>query len=211
MNKKVSVSGINAFITRIWIFDLSEQLLAHQQQWLDITTEMRQQTVNSQGRSNRHGWNSEKTVFHNPAFDSLNMVARECFKYAFKDQEFYEYETLSFGLEAWVNAHDPGGYNMMHMHPRVIMSGCFYLDVPEKSGKIVFSDPRPGAHHAPVYSHSELGSGNLTLTPKSGQLVIFPNYLEHCVETNESDSQRVSIPMNATIVQTKTIKGALHG
>ncbi|WP_405000881.1 putative 2OG-Fe(II) oxygenase [Hydrogenovibrio sp.] len=35
------------------------------------------------------------------------------------------------------------------------------------------------------------------MTPKTGQLVLFPNWLEHSVMPNESNETRVSIPMNA--------------
>jgi len=197
MNHKVALTTIDAFITRIWVFDLSEKFSSRQQQWLDSISEMRANQPVSVERSNRSGWNSEKILFSNPVFEPLKEVANVCFKHALKELEIQDYETIEYWIEAWANCHEPGGYNLKHLHAHVVLSGCFYLDVPEGSGDIVFSDPRPGSVHAPIYGDNKFMASSVVYTPKRGRLVIFPNYLEHHVEQNNSHSQRISIAMNA--------------
>jgi uncharacterized protein (TIGR02466 family) len=107
-----------------------------------------------------------------------------------------EVDETAFGISAWVNLIFPGGYNVQHGHPRAYLSGCFYLDTPENSGRISFSDPRPGAVYSATPMKGEMGSERVQAQPLSGQLLVFPSWLEHSVELNESTQDRVSIAMN---------------
>ena len=66
---------------------------------------------------------------------------------------------------------------------------------------IVFYDPRP----APVYSHPNVVNPNLLnaqvngISPKEGALVLFPSYLEHSVNENKSNEERIVISFNIRI------------
>ena len=196
VKQQVSVSHTDIFVTRIWAFDLSA-LLVNQQKWLTIIAAMREAEPDG-GRSTRLGWNSnDKSVLEKEAFKSLKDAVGMALDHAFREMKVINYDKLDIGLESWVNGHDVGGFNLKHMHAHAMLSGCFYLKVPERSGDIVFSDPRPGSLHAPIQCSNSFGSGDIRIQPKAGQLVLFPNYLEHYVNENKSDSQRVSIALNA--------------
>lgn len=183
------------FPTRIWVYELNE-LAAHFDSWVSIAHQMRESALEPAGRSNRRGWNSPASLFEDQAaFRPLVETALQCFAHAFKQMQVSE--NLKFRLEAWVNLHDPGGYNLAHTHPGALLSGCFYLSMPEGAGSIVFRDPRPGVALGP-YS----GRGLNCRDPKKvktgpGILVVFPNWLEHYVEANEGNEIRISIAMNA--------------
>jgi len=104
---------------------------------------------------------------------------------------------LPFQLESWVNLHDRGGFNFLHIHDGTLLSGVFYLQVPSGSGDLVFRDPRPGVLNASFKGSDVNGHSDVHLRPETGLVVIFPSWLEHYVEPHENDIVRISISFNA--------------
>ena len=94
-----------------------------------------------------------------------------------------------------------GSANHRHQHGNSTISGAYYVRAPKNCGDIVFYDPRP----APVYSHPNVESPNLLnaqvnrISPKEGGLVLFPSYLDHSVNENLSNSERIVISFNIRI------------
>ena len=185
---------VDLFPTRLWIFEPVE-LAQHRQAWVEHVLKLREQNPEPAGRTTRGGWNSGIDLLNNPLFTPLEKSMSECVQIAVSQQK--PKQAVSFRVQAWANVHEKGGYNVLHMHPNCLMSGCYYLSVPKNPSAIVFRDPRPG----PVMTqfngdgiHSATVQG---FTPKEGQLFVFPHWLEHGVETNESDELRISIAFNA--------------
>lgn len=89
-------------------------------------------------------------------------------------------EALHYGF--WFNAQGPGQSTSEHTHEELdeLLSGVYYLNVPEDSGDIVLLD------------------GHLTtrVTPTAGMFLFFPPSLSHRVETNRSEEQRLSLAFN---------------
>lgn len=192
----ISASHADLFPTRIWTYDLSE-LSAHFEAWQQALQRWREREPGPAGRSNRRGWNSEKTVLLDPLFGPLLEAAKQAFGHALR--QMIPSGELRFGLEAWANIHDPDGYNVMHVHPNALLSGCFYLSVPDGAGALVFRDPRPGVALSPFLTNGVNTNQKVQLAPKAGLLVLFPNWLEHAVDPNLADAARVSIAMNALL------------
>ncbi len=191
---KIAVSSTDYFVTRIWSFDLTE-LEPEFPAWRQSIQSLREISPEPQGRSNRSGWNSEANLFERGHFPSLKKAAEKCFIHCFKEMGI-EVDEVAFNIDAWINMTFPGGYNAQHGHGRSYLSGCFYLDTPKNSGEIAFADPRPAAVYSPTEMQGQMGSKRVTIQPLSGQLLIFPSWLEHSVEMNESTQDRISIPMN---------------
>ena len=129
--------------------------------------------------------------------------------YEFNDQEFNdevanlvptlkEDDFNSFNIYAWVNVNGKGHSNNKHSHftSDILISGVYYVKVPEDSGNIRFYDPRGELIHKTLdweYYHNYQYH---YIKPKEGQMIFFPCWLEHEVEPNESDDERVSIAFN---------------
>ena len=190
----ITIQHIDLFPTRIWLFDLSG-LSEHYPIWQSALDQLRRENPTAAGRSNRNGWNSDKIIAANPLFASLVKAANQAFIHALLQTD--PNVNYSFKLELWANIHDQGGYNMFHVHQNVLLSGCFYLTVPEGAGGIIFRDPRPGVVLSPYSGQGINANKNITITPKPGLLVVFPNWLEHAVADHEGIMPRVSIAMNA--------------
>ena len=194
--QQLNVSHMDLFPTRIWSVGLPH-LNAQLPQWIAQIEAWRQQMPKPEGRSNRMGWNSAQTLLQEPAFQPLAEAVRAVFDHIFNEMgaPLHRYQ-----LKAWANVHDFGGYNTFHNHAGALLSACFYLKVPPGSGPIVLRDPRPGALLSPWQGTLRPNAGSeIAIAPETGQLVVFPNWLEHGVEAHTAQDTRISVPINAVL------------
>ena len=104
-------------------------------------------------------------------------------------------------VNIWFNINKPGDSNMMHTHPQSIISGVYYVQVPRKSGNIIFHSPAAEliSSYLPrgyVNSYDRYNSCSWSVTPKEGTVVLFPSWLRHHVEINESKKDRITLSFN---------------
>ena len=194
--KQLTIYHQDLFPTRVWTVDLSV-LAPFKDEWMSIISEMQTKSPVPSGRSNRMGWNSQPTLFEHKQFAELADAVRGVFDFAFKEMGP---PNCRYKLEAWVNLHGQGGYNTFHTHPGALLSACYYLHLPKDSGGLVLKDPRPGAMLSPWQGSLRPNNGSeITITPQEGQLIVFPNWLEHATEANSGAEPRISIPINAVL------------
>jgi uncharacterized protein (TIGR02466 family) len=182
------------FTTRIWVFDIPE-LQGFHSSWVQSIMHWRDQDPKPVGRSNRKGWNTDPIVFSREEFKPLLDASNQAFLHVFKEMQ--PPLQFRFALQAWINLHDPGSFNVLHVHANVLLSGTYYIKVPEGSGAIRFRDPRPGVVLSPFIDGGINTCKDIVLNPKEGQLVVFPNWLDHAVDVNEGTEPRISVAMNA--------------
>jgi uncharacterized protein (TIGR02466 family) len=143
----------------------------------------------------RQGWNStDMAVLDRPEFSPLNQAIRAACGSALREMGL---EQQSFTLQSWINMHDRGGFNFLHMHEGSLLSGTFYISVPPGSGQFVFRDPRPGVLTGSIKGGVPNGHADVHLTPSAGLMVLFPCWMEHYVEPHDSDEPRIAIGFNA--------------
>jgi hypothetical protein len=101
-------------------------------------------------------------------------------------------------IHYWSNFNPPGAFNHRHHHTDtvILLSGVYYLKVPPNSGSIVFSDPRGLTINSMADARYYGYEPDVSIDPQPGMVVYFPSWLEHEVEKNESDHERVSIAFN---------------
>ena len=105
----------------------------------------------------------------------------------------------NFKYQAWINVHTFGASNERHNHDShagTFMSGVFYVKCPEGCGKIRFYDPRPHINTAPDMRYYNDANTYHWFTPVPNTLIMFPAWLEHDVEPNQSQEERISISFN---------------
>jgi uncharacterized protein (TIGR02466 family) len=114
-------------------------------------------------------------------------------------------ENLSVDIAGWTNINIPGSFNTSHNHPNCHLSGVFWIKIPDNSGDIVFDDPNNFNKFVEFQSYDEdfknhFGcSRGIKHSPKEGQILIFPSYLEHMVDRNNSFEDRISYAFNIHI------------
>jgi len=194
----LTLQSYDLFPTRIWQARLA-QLRGNLDGWVAEVLRMRAASPQPAGRTNRGGWNSgDMTVLERPIFAPLREAVHAGCADALREMGA---PAIRFELQSWVNLHDRGGFNFLHVHEGCLLSGSFYLKVPPGSGRFVFRDPRPGVVHGYVKGSVPNGYGDIQLTPEAGLMVLFPCWMEHYVEPHDSDEPRIVIAFNAVLPQ----------
>ena len=99
----------------------------------------------------------------------------------------------------WVNVMEKGAIHGAHIHPHAVVSGTYYVTVPQKAGNIRFEDPRLAMLMAapPKKKTARLQNQSfVSVTPKPGLLLLWESWLRHGVEPNAAKRPRVSISFN---------------
>ena len=95
-------------------------------------------------------------------------------------------------VESWTNINDPGSMNRLHTHKAFNFSAIYYVQA-HHTGDLVFLNP---ANLDLSASYLGPGTSRMHYTPNDGDLVMWPSWIPHEVERNESDIQRVCIAFN---------------
>ena len=107
---------------------------------------------------------------------------------------------------SWYNINAYKDYNQEHLHPGSIVSGVFYVKVPEDSG--TFSFIHPAEDYIDMFWNNAKRSDGLfrknnykgtrwELEPKEKLLILFPSWLKQYVKPNNNKTEkRISISFN---------------
>ena len=147
-------------------------------------------------KTNVNGWHS-KTHMHTipvfkPLVDELYQMQREIYK-----EEFLAREPRLGNM--WANINYKGSLNRSHVHANSFFSGAYYIKAPKNSGLLKINDPRPGTHFIKPARKDEVPlhlAPEIHIQPKENRAIMFPSWLEHCVEMSESDDIRISVSFN---------------
>ena len=98
----------------------------------------------------------------------------------------------------WLNINPPGSYNHLHNHLNSVLSGVYYVDAKPEQGNIQFERNDNGEYHIPdnVIKETYYTSTRATYAAKTGALYIFPGWLKHSVQGNNTTQDRISISFN---------------
>ena len=98
----------------------------------------------------------------------------------------------------WLNINPPGSYNELHNHQDSVLSGVYYIDANEQQGNIQFERSDNAEYHLPEYMEkiTYFNATRATYAAKSGALYIFPSWLKHHVQGNQSNTDRISLSFN---------------
>ena len=139
-------------------------------------------------------------------------------KFIEKHIDYYAHELLKVSrkhqfyiTQSWVNFNRKGETHHAHHHSNSLISGVFYVagdDCP-----INFSNA--GYHIFGRGFDVEIAESNLynakgwRVPNENFKLILFPSYVKHFVEPNESDTPRISLSMNTFIKGSIGIKDSL--
>ena len=141
------------------------------------------------------GWQSKDNWLDSSSCKELkndleNVVSNICISLKIKERlKIYN---------SWVNINPTGAYNAAHTHPRNLFSGCYYLKTPQDCGNIVFYSPLHAKEmiDATYGEVSGITANHLIYPAVAGRVYIFPSWLMHSVQTNQSCEDRISMSFN---------------
>lgn len=96
----------------------------------------------------------------------------------------------------WVNKQCPGKSLAVHDHAPAVLAAVYYVNSPENSGDLLLVDPRGSANWERNTEGNVSNVKHVRIKPVAGKLVLFPAYILHMVEQNNSKQNRISIATN---------------
>jgi uncharacterized protein (TIGR02466 family) len=134
-----------------------------------------------------------------PAFDDLRRLLDGHVK-RFAQECGFDLGRRKLKLDSiWVNVLKPGGHHSGHIHPHSIVSGTFYVTVPDDSGGLRLEDPRLAQMMAaPLRTPQACDELQpfVTLNPEPGTLYMWESWLRHEVLAHQGKGERISISFN---------------
>lgn len=146
-------------------------------------------------------WNSllnhnliEDEHFNNLLYEISNNV-----KIFSKEYQLDENKKLSCSA-AWVNISKQNNFQEFHNHANSYFSVVFYIKTKKNCGNIIFKNTEAffDMFTLPIKkdSHNILNCKTYSVEPKDNMLLIFRSNLQHMVEKNISNSDRISLSVN---------------
>ena len=141
-------------------------------------------------KNNIGGWQSNNLLHDIPIFKELfSEISYICDAVA---SEYLKIQVSGYIDSAWANVNYKHSLNLAHIREGDL-SGTFHLKAPDNSGNLIFINPA-------VRSQSQkISINNFVVVPEELAIIIFPSWLEHYVEPNKSDEQRITISFNYKI------------
>lgn len=99
----------------------------------------------------------------------------------------------------WINVLPPGGVHTSHIHPHSVISGTYYVTIPEGASALKLEDPRLGFMMAAPPRKAKAKPENRQfayMTPSPGTVLLWESWLRHEVPVNEAEGERISISFN---------------
>jgi len=174
---------------------------------IDLTYRLMEKDIEGRKLSNQGGWQSKD--FRPGVHSELAEIEEKIIKQT-------EQCVLDFGYDPsscftvlenlWINVNRKYHSNSVHIHDNSFVSGAFYLKAGPGQGNINFyksySQDYAVASAARISKYTQINNSAIAFTPETGKLIMFPGWLPHGVEQNETEHDRISISFNTKIIRT---------
>ena len=148
-------------------------------------------------KTNVNGWHSPTDMHLKPEYKMLVDLLHQAQHFIYNDELL---DNEPFLGNMWANINPPGGYNRAHTHPNSLWSGVYYVKAPINSGHLKVEDPKPCINISrPKRKQGQLPKhlwNEVHFEPIAGRFIMFPSWLNHCVDTNQSNDIRISVSFN---------------
>ena len=188
------------FPTPVWTIQLDNYKNVNEEMYNFIKSNQEKDEIGI-NKSNVKGWHSKDFNLNDKEPQNFISFILPAIEKVMIDMNWEKEKQTAKINNMWAIINTGGSANLRHQHGNSTISGAYYVRAPKNSGDIVFYDPRP----APVYSHPNVVNPNLLnaqingVSPKEGALVLFPSYLDHSVNENLSNEERIVISFNIRI------------
>ena len=188
------------FPTPVWTFHLENYKIVNEEMYTFIKeTQMKDQKGIK--KSNNKGWHSKDFDLQETQPKKFINVISSNIEKVMIDMNWERGNQNVKINNMWAIINTGGSTNSKHQHGNSTISGAYYVRAPKDCGDIVFYDPRP----APVFYYPKAVTSNVLnaqvngVTPKEGGLILFPSYVDHSVNENLSNEERIVISFNITV------------
>ncbi len=182
------------FPTLVWKIQLKQEL--HEAIAVKILAALAKMRQGEPELMPGQGWQSEQTLHELEAFGELANCVNKTVK---TDLRFMRigYDAIEI-TACWINVLAQGAAHKAHSHPNNFLSSVYYIRTHPGADTVNFHDPRnqTGIIRPPVVELTAENTDQVVVRVKNGTLLIFPAYLQHSVDPNRSEEERISISFN---------------
>jgi uncharacterized protein (TIGR02466 family) len=124
--------------------------------------------------------------------NSVSKIVDEAFKYYANEsgsRVILPSKDAEIEVNSWCNINETNSRNVYHSHKTKMFSIVYYLQA-TNTGRLILTNPANilnDCNHFAPYTRS------FFFLPKDGDLVLWPAWIPHEVESNTSDRQRINI------------------
>ena len=182
------------FPTLIWAASLPDNETKVLSDMKDYILKIKEEEPEGVKKTNYGGWQSKNYKEFPKVFKLIADKIDSTIKSCAKQIGVPELSLKSF----WCNVNTYGDYNTLHNHRGSILSGVFYVDVPDENmGNINFQRSDDIEYYLPpLNNYNNFTGEKASYKPESGKVLIFPSWLKHSVDGSRSEQQRISISFN---------------
>jgi uncharacterized protein (TIGR02466 family) len=134
-----------------------------------------------------------------PVFGEL-LKALNAHVAAFAKEVEFDLKGRKLALDSlWINILPPGGVHTSHIHPHSVVSGTYYVTIPDGASALKLEDPRLGFMMAAPPRKAKAKPENRQfayIRPNAGTVLLWESWLRHEVPVNEAESERISVSFN---------------
>jgi len=99
-----------------------------------------------------------------------------------------------FDIEtSWLTLNKKGHYSHLHHHADADISGVYYVKTNGNDGELIFENPNRLITTSYLLNTWQ---ESMHYVPQEGKLILFPGWLIHRVNKNETDNERISFSFN---------------
>jgi uncharacterized protein (TIGR02466 family) len=163
-----------------------------------------QKTSDNTQFSNYGGWHSKQIKEYVPILGDLFGQVTARLQALHKHFNFKDNLHLNID-NFWVNINGKGHGNNPHTHRGWTFSGVYYVQAAENCGDLVVVHPsQQFPYHYSEQSFKEQSithsMSNVYYKPEAGKLVIMPSWVQHYVQPNLTDTDRISIAFDVDVL-----------
>jgi len=194
------------FSTPIWINEISNHESINKE-LKNYIYNQREKNPEGAKKSNVNGWHSEEFDLKDENLKNFISEISKNIGNAINDMG-WDLETQVVKITSmWSIINNKDAFNEKHHHGNSALSAAYYVKAKQNAGNIVFFDPRQANvfHHPTSKEVNSVNAQVQSVTPKAGTLVLFPSYLEHKVNPNLSEDERIVISFNVALIRKKDL------
>ena len=188
------------FPTPVWTTNLDNYKTINEKMYNYIKSNKKNDEIGI-SKSNVRGWHSNDFNLSDKDPQSFIAFILPAIENVMNDMNWDKEKQTAKISNMWAIINTGGSANLRHQHGNSTISGAYYVRAPKDCGDIVFYDPRP----APIYSYPNVKSVNFLnaqvngISPVEGALILFPSFLDHSVNENKSNEERIVISFNISL------------
>jgi len=103
------------------------------------------------------------------------------------------YQPKSVLLNSWISVQRPGEHVTVHNHINSDLSGVFYIKANIDSGILFLRNPLQQFSYTKLFKRA---ATPVQVEPVNGKIVLWPSFIDHGVEKNNTKEDRIAIAFN---------------